>query len=460
MRVHEEYRKMGYFWLPGNKELKIPGTLTISDGGDIELEVVGLFDESADKPSEGEDFSRIIGHVEQDGLMTLEHCFYKFKKHSFGGISRSLLVVNKVLSGVAYDKDETVTFNTISFSVEGLDEWLGVNGIFTSCGEKNGSPVISYKQPDVIELGQINGFRLNIRFASTLNRSNFNAQITQRAYVKLSTDTARNLSEFIDTSSKIAYLLCFAVDETIAISDVTATTNEVFSELPDGKKLPVRIKVYYSSNPFSKDTPRIHGHTMLFQYEHIRSNTEGIVKKWFEAYSTISPALRLYFSSVTGAHRYLEPRFLALAQGLETYHRRSSSETLMEIEKYDKIVSKLLSICPESYKKWLKSRLRFGNEISLGQRIRRIIDPYKSYLGNSKQREKLVRDVVDTRNYLAHYSKQLEERAVKGVELYGLILKMEAIFQLNLLQQLGFAESQIKGVLADNRKLKYKLDEN
>ena len=48
MRIKEEIRKAGYFWLPSNPERKIPGTLSITDGGNIGLEVVGLFDESID----------------------------------------------------------------------------------------------------------------------------------------------------------------------------------------------------------------------------------------------------------------------------------------------------------------------------------------------------------------------------------------------------------------------------
>ena len=43
MRVKEKIEKAGYFWLPSAPEKKIPGTLIITDGGNIELEVVGLF---------------------------------------------------------------------------------------------------------------------------------------------------------------------------------------------------------------------------------------------------------------------------------------------------------------------------------------------------------------------------------------------------------------------------------
>ena len=48
MRIKEEIKRSGYFWLPSASEKKLPGTLTISDGGKIELEVVGLFDETVE----------------------------------------------------------------------------------------------------------------------------------------------------------------------------------------------------------------------------------------------------------------------------------------------------------------------------------------------------------------------------------------------------------------------------
>lgn len=130
MRIEEEYVKNGYFWLPEKEQLKIPGILTIKDGGYIELEVVGYFDEDIFNAIKGdEDLSRIIGHVEKDGLVTLDNCFYTEKNISFGGISKSKICVNKALCGVAYDKDEQLTFNSLSFSVDCMDEWVGISGI-------------------------------------------------------------------------------------------------------------------------------------------------------------------------------------------------------------------------------------------------------------------------------------------------------------------------------------------
>jgi hypothetical protein len=46
LRIKDEFKKSGYFWLPSAPEKRIPGTLVITDSGNIELEVVGLFDET------------------------------------------------------------------------------------------------------------------------------------------------------------------------------------------------------------------------------------------------------------------------------------------------------------------------------------------------------------------------------------------------------------------------------
>lgn len=72
MRLKEEIERSGHFWLPSNPDRKEPGKLTILDGGRIELEILGLFDESIEtlKHSLDDEDPRIegiLGHVEKDG---------------------------------------------------------------------------------------------------------------------------------------------------------------------------------------------------------------------------------------------------------------------------------------------------------------------------------------------------------------------------------------------------------
>ncbi|WP_299316444.1 HEPN domain-containing protein [uncultured Halomonas sp.] len=463
MRLDEEFKKSGYFWLPSNPEKRIPGILVIKDGGSIELEVVGLFDDSIDginRAINGSDaLDRIVGHIEKHGLVTLDDCFYKNRNISFGGISKSTVHVNRAFLGVAYEEKEIMLFNHLKFSVEGIDEWVGRSGIKVEHQFDKKSASITYNPPEEIILNLNNGMKLQITFTWTLPGfpSQKEAKITQKTYFKLSSDQACSLNDFISVAYKITTLLGFAIDKTVCIEKVTATSEAVRQDIGNEKTALVPISIYYPSLPFAKNRPKIDQHRMLFRFGQIQNDAERIVNNWFGAYDQIDPALNLYFSTKAGAHKYLDGKFLALAQGLETYHRRTSKMKLMDEDAFEKLTSDLIEQCPEEDREWLSGRLRHGNEVSLSRRIKSIIEPFKELLGTSKERNKLIRAIVDKRNYLTHYDQSLETAVVKGEELWVLCLKMEAIFQLHLLQILGFTQSEVKSVFENSHELQQKL---
>lgn len=462
MRIEEEYVRIGYFWLPGKDDEKIPGTLTISDGGDIELEIVGLFGKGIESLSDEADLSRIIGHIEKDGFVTLDDCFYTKRNISFGGISKSKVCVNRALSGVAYDKDEDVTFNSFSFSVDCFDEWVGISGISVKHDWDSKTALISYKPPENIAYYLDSGMRLDICFSYTLPGGGSNApevKITQQAYFKLTSEVLRPINEFTEVAYRLTNLMCFAIDATVALKNVWATSSEIQTKAGEDKMRPVPVKIYYSSVPFSEKVPKKSWHQMLFSYAVIKSNAQDVFNNWLKAYDVILPALSLYFSTKTGAQKYLDGKFLALAQGLETYHRRTSDEKLMGSEEFESLISTIIKNCPDDHLSWLNGRLKHGNEISLRIRLKRIIEPFKELLGNSSVRSKLLSKIVDTRNYLTHYNEELKESAADGMELWTLCQKMEVIFQLHFLKVIGFSDQEINNVVENCHPLKRKISE-
>jgi len=460
MRIEEEYVKTGYFWLPEKEDKKIPGTLTILDGGEIELEVVGLFSESISARNSNDDLNRIIGHIENDGLVTLDGCFYIKKNISFGSISKSKIIVHRVLSGVAYGKDEVVTFNSLSFSVDCFDEWVGISGINVEHDWENRTATVSYNPPDNIAYSIDNGMQLEICFAYTLPGfpNTTEAKITQRAYFKLKSEDLRPLNHFTDIAYKLTNLMCFAIDDTVTLKNLFATSSEIQRKIGEVRKNPVPVQIYYPSIPFLEKVPNKSWHQMLFNYGAIKSNAQDVFNNWINAYEILAPALSLYFSTKTDAQKYLEGKFLALAQGLETYHRRTSDEKLMDSSEFELIVSKIVEKCPEQYLKWLNGRLMHGNEINLGKRLKRIVEPFKNRLGNSKERNKLLRIIVDTRNYLTHYNEDLKDNAAEGKDLWVLCQKMEVIFQLHFLKVVGFSDEEIASVVENCYPLNQKIN--
>ncbi len=197
---------------------------------------------------------------------------------------------------------------------------------------------------------------------------------------------------------------------------------------------------------------------MLFRYQQIQDRAETIINNWIDAYDQFNPAFSLYFSVKTGSQKYLDGKFLALVQGLETYHRRKSDEKLMDELEFKELVENIVSKCPEERKKWLTGRLQHGNEINLRKRISRIIEPFKEFIGTNEERNKIITSIVDTRNYLTHYDESSKPNIASGIDLFYLCLKMEAFFQLHFLQLLSFTPNEIKSILDNCYELKQKLN--
>ncbi len=465
MRIKEKIVKSGYFWLHSTPDKKIPGVLLISDGGRIDLEVVGLFDDSINGLNSvingRANIGRIIGHIETYGLITLDDCFYSSSGIPLGGIIKSVVCVNKAYLGVAYDDGEPILFNEFIFSVEGIDEWVGVSGINVDHDFAARSATITYQKPQEISIGLRNGMRLLITFQWTLPGFPVTkeAKITQKIFFKLVSDEVCELNEFISAAYMITTLLCFAIDRTVCLEKVSATSKSIVRDNRDGTTVPVSVEIFYASLPYDKNEPKIDRHSMLFYYGQIKDDAEKIINNWIAAYDTIDPAINLYFAVRTGTHKYLDSKFLALAQGLETLHRRTSNETMMDQSGYLQLITEIAAHCPEDHKKWLSGRLTHGNEIIFSRRLMSIVDPCKKHIGSKKDIKKLIRVIVDTRNYLTHYDEESKKNAVGGYELYPLCLKMEAIFQLQLLRILGFTREEVDSIYENSSDLQGKLRE-
>lgn len=459
MRVRKEFIKSGRFWLPNNSENKVTGTLTISDGGDIELEVVGLFGSEIDAMTGADDLSRIVGIIEDHGYVTLDNCRYRTKNIRVDGVSKSRINVNRAYCGIAYEQGEIPSFNTFRFSIEGIDEWIGITGIRAELQLKPLSATISYAPPPEIAMTLNNGMELLISFAWTVPGSEIikEARITQTTFFKLTSAEKRELGDFISAAHKITNLLCFAMDETVSIESVTATSDDMQRDIGNGKQRPIEIEIYYPSLPFSEKRPKIQMYTMLFRFIEKQGEGDRLFNNWFRAYDDVDTALHLYFSTKTGAQKYHSGKFLALAQGLETYHRRTSDETYMDQAGFENLVRDIISACPEEKREWLAGKLKYGNEISFRNRIKTVLEPVKSYLETGQDIKDLINDITDTRNYLTHYDECLRLKAATGRDLWVLCIKMEAVFQLLFLQRLGFTDEEIKKIVDRNYYLKQKL---
>ena len=451
MRIKEEFKKSGYFWLPSVPDRKVPGILSISDGGSIDLEIIELLDHKTERLF-NDSLKRIVGYIEEDEFVTLDNCGYKGGDLAIIGLSKSSFRVTRAFTRVQYEEDEVPSFNTLTFSVEGIDDWIGISN-------DPQTTTILYQHPESISFNLTKDIELSITFneVRTSSWSPREERITQKTYFKLVSQDARELGELVSVARKITEFLCFATNKIVCLDSMSATSDDLAQETEDGRTVPVLINIYYRSWPYAKDEPKINLYNMLFDFKEIQNDAERIINNWIKGYEQILPAFNLYFLARMGAQTYLEERFLTLAQGLETYHRRTSDEKQMDEVEFDELVETLIENCPEEKRDWLERKLIFANEIVLRKRIKRLIEPFKDLFGNKEKRKKLINRIVDTRNYLTHYDQRLKAKAAEGLDLHILCQKMEVLFQLHFLQLIGFSQEEISSIADHQLKRKLQL---
>ena len=229
MRIKREFKKHGYFWLPSAPDKKFPGTLSVSDGGIIDLEIVELLEsvglDSLDKePTFRGNFKRIVGRIETSEV-TLDGCKFNGGNSYFRtGLSKSLLRVDRVITGIKCDRDEIPRFKILIFSVDGINEWIGESEIDVE--KRVQGKHISFQHPEEVSFNLANGMELSITFsqARSGSLSPREDRITQRTCFALVSQDARELDEFISVVEKIITFLCFAVGDIICLDSIEATS--------------------------------------------------------------------------------------------------------------------------------------------------------------------------------------------------------------------------------------------
>lgn len=412
MRIKEEIRRLGYFWSTDEPDTKLPGTVSIFDGGIIELELVRT--QGSVNLALRERWNRIVGQIEKENYVTLDNCELK-KAENLGGISKIHYNVERAIVGNIFNDGETPCYQNLSFAVVGLDDWVGLNKITIDrlpLGE--GAITLSNQQPEHIVINLQNGMQLSIMSTFTCpGRFSINEDYTlsQKAdefqirpvtsFTLFSPDGCR-FEEFNPVVKEIMAFLCFAANRLVYIDSMSAEIGNDPQEIAAETTRMNSVKIYYESWPYSKNVPEILRPKSI-EFSALRGHGEKIIKKWMEIYEKIEPTLNLYLLVLTDAHPTSQGRLLALTQTLEGSHRRIN-----------------------------------GGSKSLGERIEHIIEPHAKIIGDEATQQELIRAIVNTRNFLTHNDSSLERKAAIGVELHYLCSKMERLFQLHILQLLGF----------------------
>ena len=298
---------------------------------------------------------------------------------------------------------------------------------------------VTYHPPDPVVVQLRDGTEISVAFSwswSGMQVVTTEAHVEQRAKLVVSFPSPTELPDAIAIGGKLRNFLNLGVGHPVHPLEIVGILNPAAAGHPaPATKVEPRvmaIEVFYrmSDDPAPADLDRkVYPHEMPFSLDDVRETLGDRLTSWIERYELLKPTFDLYFGVVYGAMRYLEPRFLTLAQALETYHRRATTN---------------VAPTPAAEQPTPRRRRR---EPTLRERLADILQRCPDVTTKLVSDPELFLDqVVKGRNYYTHYDESLHGRAPQEIKLLPLTAQLRAFIEMCLLIEIGFTSAEIDGI--------------
>lgn len=457
----------GYWWLSSNPDKTIAGTLkfdTISGGS---LNLLGSFQDLT-KFGQVFDVDIILGFA--DGKkVTLYRCYATGSNMSLitGGpvALKSSFIVNIILLGHHFEKKEDIVFKNLSVNYSYLEDWTQISGFkfaLQSDKENHFSQYeVKYNFPEKlgIKVDDVSiSFDYNFRDGGDRIKE---VNLLQNTFIKIEPPHECHIDEYFrNFFYHIQNFISLGVGKAVYPLIMKGKNDNCRVELEKGRIVYNDVEVFYRARDFQEASKKLHPLDMVFFLGDVKDELEKYLNNWFKKAELIQPVYDLYFATLYSPKMYLQHEFLSLIQALEVYHRRVHGGKYVSDESYNAVYTKLVEAIPgeieNNFKDSLKGKMKYLHEYSLRKRLKKITDDLDDVIGILiKNKAIFIDEVENTRNFLTHYDKSLEDKHKAGNELYMLTEKMKFLLEMCFLVEMGMSMDKIKALAKRNQRYQY-----
>ncbi len=440
----ESFEHTGIWWLPDDPENSLNGTLSFDPTVGGELELIG--DSFGDINLRPQKRVPIILGVIHQKLITIHNSVVIFMRSTNPGFEEIKLRIGSIFKGHHFEKVEDIVFRNLSVSYSYLDDWMNQNNFV-----KNGNYKVSYKpfETVVVELEDAT-IKVGYDFYrnSTLNSFTFH----NTAKISVTPNNESNFNSYLQLIDlHIPNFLSLATGEVVYPISISGQTSATIAS----------IEIFYPMQGYANQARSITRWHMLFTYDDILKEFPIILSNWVKKSEQLASVYDLYFKLYYQKSMDIKTKFLLLAQAFESYHRESYGGTYLTPEEYESIATILIEAIPEtvtkSHREKLKGMINYGYEFSLRKRLRAICADILTdhteiidiFFGNAKN---FANKVTDTRNNLTHHPKTPPKNALLEEEIYAYVDKMQLLFQVCFLVELGLPTDKIRQLIVSTQR--------
>ena len=430
--MSENIEYIGYWYLPNKKQDELYGKLTINDNR-IDLEIYGgLF----------EDINNSINMKEIDVINGFTICGKSITLLNNISIGFSMnmpgTVINKYRSkfmiiGNEYTSIDECILSSISCSYTNLSEWIGISGFNLEHSKKHTCIDYSYPEEMIYELDD---YTLKINY-TLKNKYNLD-EINMKQYINIVFEGLLDC----DLDSALGIIYDFSRFLTLCIGQKISPYN-IKAKDKNGKEVEIKINGVEEISD-----KKVNNHEMLIPFKFIKENFKECLTNWNDKKEKLSPVIDYVVDSHSKVF-HIPLSFIKLVQATETFSRRMRNNCKIDESEHNKKFEYIIErIDNDEYKEWLIEKLRYSNEPSLSNRLKEILKEVDFIISlNSGERKKVVKKIVDTRNYYTHFDESKKDLIMTTEELIYISKYILVILKVLIMKELGLDEASIEGQL-------------
>ncbi len=438
----------GEFWVPKSPKYKVSGELDYEDDSNITLTLFSVIDNSV---SESDFFNfkiinipLIIGYLDNGEGVTLYSV--QVSSITFGGPYKLSIRVLLFTGKKFIEKEEDLVFKKVSFSYDHLHKYLGACKRDINFGENNLSHTVSYSSSkDKFNLTNDLTCEISYNYKFSIDFDG-NAKFTPETSLFLNSSQETGINEWL-------HIIEFNIGAffSILIGKYFCPIEIILYFEYENKRHPFSLKCRYFERKeefninkrlaFNRMKPGINSY--LSEFYHFYEKYPLVINNYFSLY-------RIHDNKVFTEYHYLTAiyaleSFSRYINEMHYFYHKGTFES-----KFHKPLKKIINEHfneeeDKEYKERLLTAIKFTNDRSLRSIIRQILRENEEVIKGifDFEIQKLANSIVDTRNWLTHFTKEIEPKVAKDFELYDLYKKVRAIFEVCLFKKLGLPDNVI-----------------
>lgn len=446
LSIHDDREYFGEWWLPSSNKI-VSGQLRCS------RERVDLNINEAFSPPKGlisisdatKTYPAVHGVSSKGEALTLLNAqsLGVGLNISSGGVRQPERIISSWVIVGAHVVPDTL-ISSVRFFIPGLEVWLSRPAIAQSIETPSASTAFTNTfvvRPPETEVTPVSHIDASLEWGSgvTVSANPFTSiDVKVRGWVAIRPQSPRTLEWFLDQQDKLATLLAFMAGLPMPIEAIQASVEQPASSFA------VLVTMRQAAPCEFKNL-----HEFFIPRGVLGTSFPSIVDLWFREVESVLTPSKLALGVISAKNLWLHVEFLSLIQALEGFHRGRFSGSYMGESEYESVRATIASAIPPSvaadHREALRSRIRYGNQISLSKRLNELINCIGVPLANLiiASDSKVPRSWIDTRNYLSHWDEELRSNALDGQEMYNANVRMEHLLRVLYLLLAGVTSETI-----------------